>query len=119
MRRAYTIDFTSTMSSQSLRMLRERLTLQPRGRLTDSEDVEFGYRYLATVPDRVVVRLYRMPADAWRLVLLYERDRPSDQAVHAWLAETLDALDSAGVSATRHSGEPARTDLANDDWLHR
>jgi hypothetical protein len=71
MRRVLTIRLKGQLSETALEELRRRLGLQSEGRLTDREDVEFGYRYLRRDEGNFV-----------RLGLSREGDGNADWVIH-------------------------------------
>jgi hypothetical protein len=75
--------FRGDVTDETLGRIRERLSLIRRGRLTDLEDAEFGYRYLVkNESGRIRLSLFRDPRDhqLWRLTLSY-LDRPATRDV--------------------------------------
>jgi hypothetical protein len=90
------------LPQSKLDRLREDLSLTRRGRLTDSEDAEFGYRYLRDdAPDRVVLQLYRDDDSLWKLSLTYEGEPPSRDTVDRIRRAILKAASQHGLEVDR------------------
>ena len=70
----FKVELRGEVAGEVLDRLRDRLALTPRGRLTDLEDAEFGYRYLMKDDSgHIDLTLFRDPRDhrRWRLTLSY------------------------------------------------
>ncbi|UUU23828.1 hypothetical protein [Streptomyces sp. DSM 40750] len=80
---------------------REQLELNPRGRLGDDWDQEFGRRDLrSTEQGQVKLTLWRYAEDDWMIALTYERDPlPSDEAEEL-RRNILDAAVAVGLVVT-------------------
>lgn len=90
------------LPQSKLDRLRELLSLTRRGRLTDTEDAEFGYRYLCEEPpDRVVLQLYRHDDSSWNVSLAYEGDPPPADTVDEIRHEILHAAALLGLEVER------------------
>ncbi|HEY2703280.1 MAG TPA: hypothetical protein VGL20_06280 [Candidatus Dormibacteraeota bacterium] len=87
------------LSQSRLDRLRELLSLTRRGRLTDAEDAEFGYRYLGEdAPDRTVLQLYRDGDSLWKLSLEYQGEPPSPETVEETRRAILTAASKLGLA---------------------
>lgn len=87
---------------------REELGLNPRGRLDDDWDQEFGRRELRPREQGLVkLTLWRYADDDWMIALTYERDPlPTDEAEELRL-NILDAATAAGLTVTAQFPSPA------------
>jgi hypothetical protein len=102
MNRLLVVFLRGELSQSKLDRLRELLSLTRRGRLTDAEDAEFGYRYLRDeAPDRVVLHLYRDDDTSWSVSLAYEGEPPSQDTVDEIRRAILDAASELGLEVVR------------------
>lgn len=96
------------LEQDTLDQLRAQLGLEERGRLDDSEDVEYGTRYLRKDEASIVaISLYRDCADGWpggycsspvfRFELWYHGEPPSNDLVASWRSQILRAVEDAGL----------------------
>ena len=94
--------------SGHLSRFREQVGLNPRGRLDDDWDEEFGQRELRPKEQGLVkLTLWRYADDDWMIELTYERDPlPSDEA-EGLRRTILDAATAAGLTVTAQS--PSQT----------
>jgi hypothetical protein len=87
------------MSAGTLRQIREDLSLHPKGRLTDPEDADFGYRYLQK-DDQNSIRLYLSRQDdaSWVFYLTYLSDPPPEETIGQLLADVTAAASRHGFT---------------------
>jgi hypothetical protein len=88
MTRALIVRLTGPMASGVLRQIREDLSLRAKGRLSDAEDADFGYRYLQQ-DDQNWIRLHlsRQDDTNWAFYLTYLSDPPSSETIDQVLAD--------------------------------
>jgi hypothetical protein len=86
------------MTQERLDQLRSELSLMKRGRLTDPEDAEFGYRFLTDEPRMgPEMELWRVDRDVWYFTVKATGEHaPPDEQVAAWQAEIERALRNVG-----------------------
>jgi hypothetical protein len=102
MNRLLVVCLRGELSQSKLDHLRELLSLTRRGRLTDAEDAEFGYRYLPDeAPDRVVLQLYRDDDTSWNISLAYEGEPPPPDTVGEIRRTILEAASQLGLEVDR------------------
>jgi hypothetical protein len=88
------------MSQGTLEKLRKSLKLKKRGRLTDLEDVEFGYRYLQKDnANWIQLSLQRTAETDWFVVLTYLNEPVASQTVEQCRADILAAAKKLGFTA--------------------
>uniref|UniRef100_A0AAU2JNX1 Uncharacterized protein n=1 Tax=Streptomyces sp. NBC_00049 TaxID=2903617 RepID=A0AAU2JNX1_9ACTN len=95
------IRMRGTFPKGQLSAFRDQVGLDPRGRLDDEWDEEFGRRELRPKENGLVeLSLWRYADDDWMISLLYERDPlPAEEA--AELRRTiLDAAARAGLTVS-------------------
>jgi hypothetical protein len=107
-----------------LEELRRSLGLRPRGRLTDQEDSEFGYRYVGDPDDRsVILSLWRYADDEWGVALdTVPPAGVADPDVEMWAARAEEAAAQAGLAVVERrvfgqSRQRPQSRVANEDWL--
>lgn len=82
--------------------LRAELGLRRAGRLTDSEDEEFGYRTERAGDTTVEVTLSRAGVHTWSLWVSYEgATPPPDALIDAYRSAFLQAMRNAGLRMDR------------------
>ncbi|WP_406474510.1 hypothetical protein [Streptomyces sp. NBC_01615] len=91
-----------------LSRFREQVGLNPRGRLSDDWDQEFGQRELRPKEQgQVMLKLWRYEDDDWMIALTYEQDPlPADEA-DGLRQNILDAATAVGLTVTAQF--PAQT----------
>ena len=100
MRRVFNIGFEGELDPARLSRFQKVLNLRPLGRLTDTEDTEFGHRALRNTPDhRVWLDLWRRDSARWSVTLSYADPRPSEAVVARCRAEVLAAIEAVGLAA--------------------
>jgi len=99
MTRALTVRLTGLMPADTLRRIREDLSLHTRGRLSDAEDFDFGYRYLRK-DDQNWIRLdlSRQDDTNWVFYLTYLSDPPSPETIGQVLADITAAAGRHGFT---------------------
>jgi hypothetical protein len=111
------------LDRERLQALRDSLGLQRQGRLSDTEDEAFGYRYLRD-DQSAEMSLWRLDDDRWRVVVFSDagtRSEPSEVADIA--AAVRAAAPKAGltVESERVYESSAKPDFAtvnrNENWL--
>jgi hypothetical protein len=93
------VSFRGEVTQERLDQLRRELSLQKKGRLTDTEDAEFGYRFL-TDDSRMgpEMELWRVDRDTWYFaVKTTEEYALPDEQRAAWQGEIERALWNAGL----------------------
>jgi len=100
MERALDVLLRGAMPQSRLEQLRDLLRLRSRGRLTDAEDMNFGYRYLRQAPD-LVLHLWRYEDASWGVRLTYEGEPPSDTEVVECRSDILSAAAQVGLDVDR------------------
>jgi hypothetical protein len=90
------------LPQSKLDRLRQLLSLERRGRLTDAEDAQFGYRYLREdAPHRTALHLYRDTDSLWKVGLTYEGEPPPRRTVEEIRRAILDAAAQLGLQVER------------------
>lgn len=98
------------LNQSQLDQLRAQLGLPNRGRLEDSEDVDFGTRWLRKGPGEIIsLSLLRDDEDGWlggycsspifRFELSCEGEQPPTEWIDFWRFQILQALADAGLRA--------------------
>ncbi|GAA4707048.1 hypothetical protein Prum_054840 [Phytohabitans rumicis] len=97
------------LDQASLEAVRQALGLSRRGRLTDQEDMEFGYAYLNGEGEpHVVVTLWRYADDRWGVTLDADpRVDVSTPDVERWAAQAEAAATEAGLTVVERDTDPA------------
>jgi hypothetical protein len=99
MEEALRIDLRGEMPQARLDRLRRLLGLESRGRLSDDEDVNFGYRYLQeNESNDVEFTLYRFRDTEWSVSLDYENEPPDAEVVEECRSSVLRAAAELGLS---------------------
>jgi hypothetical protein len=96
------------MDQMRLDQVRKLLDLTPRGRLTDTEDAEFGNRKLRSDEEMIVLDLWRLTDESWRVGLWYEYGAPRDHVVDQLRGEVLALARQLGFTVGRVSGTRAQ-----------
>lgn len=96
---ALTVRFRGEMTQATLLRLREQLALNRRGRLTDAEDAEFGYRHLQHDElNWIDLTLWRHDDAHWSFLLTYLKESPARDVVERELADIRAALAQVGFT---------------------
>jgi hypothetical protein len=92
------VDIHGDIDESGLERLRDKLSLQKQGRLTDDWDQEFGHRQIDRSGGRCVhIGLFRNPDNSWKLqVLATEKRDPHDPELAALRVELTEAVQAAG-----------------------
>jgi hypothetical protein len=97
MTRALTVRIHGAMPPATLLRMRELLHLKRKGRLTDVEDVRFGYRYLQHDNQNwIFLDLSRENDMTWNFYLTYLKEPPSEDVVDQTLADIRAAASQLG-----------------------
>lgn len=98
MTRSLTVRLTGPMPADTLRAVRDDLSLKPKGRLTDAEDDEFGYRYLQQDDQNwISLDLVRQDDTSWAFHLTYLNDPPPAGTVSQVLADVTASAERNGL----------------------
>lgn len=96
---ALAIRLSGDMSQAKLDQVRGLLSLKDRGRLSDDEDCDFGYRYLKRDGDDFTkLTLFRYPEGAWHVVLTYAGEPPSADLVEQCRSDVVTAAQHVGLT---------------------
>jgi hypothetical protein len=99
MTRALTVRIHGPMPQATLIRMRELLRLERRGRLTDAEDVRFGYRYVQHDDQNWIhLDLSRQDDTTWNFYLTYLNEPPSEYVVDQTLAGIRAAAGQLGLT---------------------
>jgi hypothetical protein len=99
MTRALTVRLTGPMPADTLRRIREELSLHTRGRLSDVEDFDFGYRYLQKNDQNWIrLDLSRQDDTNCAFYLTYLSDPPPPETIGRVLADITAAADRHGFT---------------------
>jgi hypothetical protein len=109
--RRLTVDLSGQLDQTALEQLRDALGLHRRGRLTDLEDWEFGFRALDGDGAAGMLRLWRYDDLRWAITLdAADAVTPSDAEVVALAEQAERAAAQAGLTTVdRTLGAPERT----------
>lgn len=108
MMRLFDIALTGQLDRPRLEQLRKLLDLEPKGRLTDTEDAEFGHRSLRDVRDEWAwLNLWRRDARNWHMILTYAGPRPAQHVIDRCEGEVLGAAAALSLAVAT----PARVPL--------
>lgn len=112
MTRALTVQFAlaGPMTEETLVQVREDLSLNKIGRLTDDEDAEFGYRYLQKDDQNwISFDLYRNEDDdtIWAFHLTYLKAPPDPEIIDQILADITTTAKRHGFTITEIKRRPA------------
>lgn len=118
MTRALTVQFALTrpMTEETLIQVREELSLHRMGRLTDTMDAEFGYRYLQKDDQNwISFDLYRDEDDdtIWAFYLTYLKAPPAPEIVDQLLADITTTAKRHGFTITEIKRRPAPGQTGN------
>jgi hypothetical protein len=98
MQPALFVELRGELPHARLERLRELLALTRKGRLDDTQDTEFGYRYLREDDGNLVVlRLMRRSDTDWGMRLTYQNEPPPAEAVERLREEIPAAAASVGL----------------------
>jgi hypothetical protein len=94
------LDLRGTLNQPALDGLRAALGLHRRGRLTDREDAEFGYRTVTENGEpRLTLRLWRNAEDQWRITIDAHPDAAlPENGLTAWGEVATGAAVAAGLT---------------------
>ncbi|MFI6025520.1 hypothetical protein [Amycolatopsis magusensis] len=107
MTRLLVVHLAGAMPQGKLEAFRKSLTLTKRGRLTDDEDSQFGYRYLRDEPDNFVkLSLWRTDETHWYLNLSYMNEPVAAEVVERCRVEILAAAEKHGFLVEKVSQFP-------------
>lgn len=94
-----TVRMRGAMPPDTLLRMRELLNLKRRGRLTDAEDVDFGYRYLQHDDQNwIFLDLLRKDDVTWSFDLTYLKEPPSEDVIDQTLADIRAAASRLGFT---------------------
>lgn len=123
MHRLLEVDLTGPLDQARLEALRAALGLTRMGRLTDTQDAEFGYRYLDG-PDSADVTLWRRVDDRWLVdVVAVPGYRVDPARLDDVVAQVRAAAPAAGLTVgdvRRFAPPPTESHATrdrNEDWL--
>ena len=103
----YLVSASGEVEQPLLVQLRADLGLRPNGRLTDTQDDEFGYRMESVGEGEetkvlLSLSLWRDGARAWTLRMSFDGDtRPPEALIDDYRAECLRAFERAGMVVHR------------------
>lgn len=125
MKRRLLLLTSGRLDQPRLEELRNALGLTRRGRLTDSEDSEFGYRNIGDPRDpSMILTLWRDAEDKWSISIDAATDADFDDGQIAdWQADAESALRASGLDILERRafpGEPRPSfedDWRNENWL--
>ena len=93
------IDLRGTLDQRRLEILRTALGMTRRGRLTDTQDEEFGVRYLRDGQPSPSLTLWRSADDRWRVSLMYyAHDQVGPEELTRVVAQVADAAAQVGLT---------------------
>lgn len=96
---ALRVHLRGPMTQDTLQRMREKLALQHRGRLTDAEDVRFGYRHLQHDDQNWInLDLLRSDGTNWVLKISHLNEPPSAELVEQTLRQILEAATGLGFT---------------------
>lgn len=99
MKPIFEIHLDGQMDRPSLERFTKLLNLRPRGRLTDTEDAEFGHRALRDTPnERVWLDLWRRHTSGWAVRLTFAGPPLPPAVVVRCRAEVLGAAGALGLT---------------------
>jgi len=102
MSNALVVHFSGAMPPDRLAALRESLNLHPRGRLTDAEDANFGYRQLQHDDENwITLDLWRQSDTEWSLDLTYLKTPPAAETLDETLSSIRGAVTELGFTIGR------------------
>jgi hypothetical protein len=108
MKAIFDVRLEGRLDQPRLDRLRKLLNLTPRGRLTDTEDAEFGHRDLRDTPQEWVwLTLWRESDTDWHLHLTFAGPALPQPEIDECLAGVLGAAAALGLAVTRIWPEPA------------
>jgi hypothetical protein len=115
METVFDIEFEGQLDRTRLGRLQKLLDLEPVGRLTDTEDGQFGHRALSDLPEAWVwLDLWRRPSSGWAITLTYGGPRPSGPVIAQCQAQVQAAAGVLGLAVTRTRPEPTEPVRAPD-----
>jgi hypothetical protein len=96
---ALTVRLTGPMPAGTLQQIREDLSLHAKGRLSDAEDENFGYRYLQKDDQNwISLDLYRVDDTNWAFDLTYLSEPPAPETIGQVLADITAAAGRNGFT---------------------
>jgi hypothetical protein len=99
MTKALTVRLHGAMPLNTLLRMRELLHLQRRGRLTDTEDINFGYLYLQhDEQNLIILDLCRQDDLSWNFYLTHLNEPPADDVVDETLSKVRAAAGQLGFT---------------------
>lgn len=110
MKQIFDIHFEGQMDRARLEHFTKLLNLRPQGRLSDTEDWEFGHRSLRDATDEWVwLTLWRMDTGnaRWSVRLTFAGPPPPETVVDRCRAEVLGAASAVGLTVTKVWPAPA------------
>jgi hypothetical protein len=97
----FEVELVGELDRPRLEYLRKLLDLEPMGRLTDTEDAQFGHRALRDTPEEWVwLGVWRHDAWHWQVSLTYMGPRPEQSVIDRCEGEVLGAAAVIGLEVT-------------------
>ncbi|MEV0145349.1 MULTISPECIES: hypothetical protein [unclassified Nonomuraea] len=108
MKTVFDVRLQGQLDQHRLNRFRKLLNLTPRGRLTDTEDMEFGNRTLRDTPEEWVwLTLWRATDHDWDIRLVFAGPPLPQPEITRCLAQILGAASALGLTVTRIWPEPS------------
>jgi hypothetical protein len=99
MTRALRVSLSGQMTQDTLARMREKLSLESRGRLTDAEDVLFGYRHLQHDDQNWInLDLIRSDDTHWILLISHMNEPPPSELLDQTLSQMMEAAAELGLT---------------------
>lgn len=99
MTRALRVRLSGQMTQDTLAQMREKLSLERRGRLTDAEDDLFGYRHLQHDDQNWInLDLIRTDGTHWVLAISHLNEPPTSELLDQTLSQIMEAAADLGLT---------------------
>lgn len=99
MTKALRVSLSGQMNQDTLRRMREKLSLERRGRLTDAEDVFFGYRHLQHDDQNWInLDLIRSDDTHWVLAVSHLNEPPPPELLDQTLSRIIETAAELGLA---------------------
>ena len=99
MTRALRVSLSGQMTQDTLQQMREKLSLERRGRLTDAEDDLFGYRHLQHDDQNWInLDLIRSDGTHWVLAISHLNEPPPSELLDQTLIQIMEAAAELGLT---------------------
>lgn len=99
MTRTLRVRLSGQMNQDTLARMREKLSLERRGRLTDAEDVFFGYRHLQHDDQNWInLDLIRSDDTHWVLAVSHLNEPPAPELLDQTLSQITEAAAELGLT---------------------